>query len=66
MDEAVEMPSRFLNCFPHVVVDVHVEDVRDEVERILIIGYFSVKTSEIEPIGQVVLVDLAKVLVATG
>ena len=66
MHEAVEVPRRFLDGFPHIVVDVHVEDVRDEVERILIIGYFGIKAGEVEAIGQVVFVDLAEVLVSAG
>lgn len=49
----------------HVVVDLHVEDVCDEIKSILVVLYFRVKASQVEAVCQVVLVDLAEVLITT-
>lgn len=57
------MPCRLFYLFPHVIVAVEVEDVRYEIERILVVLDFSVKTRKIEAIGKVLFVNLAKVFV---
>jgi hypothetical protein len=57
--------SRLLNGIPHVVVAVKIEDISDEVKCVLVILHVGVETGEVESIGQVLFVDLAKVLVAT-
>jgi hypothetical protein len=49
----------------HVVFAVEVEYIGHKVERILIILHFGVEAGQIEPIGQVLFVDLAEVLVAS-
>lgn len=59
------MAGSFLDGFAHVVVAIDVKDVGDQVESILIILYLGVQTRQVEPIGQVLLVDLAKVLVSS-
>ena len=53
-----------LDLFSHVVIDFHVEDVCDEIQCILIVLHFCVKSSQVEAIRKIVLVDLAKVFVS--
>lgn len=65
MDETVQVPSRLLYCFPHVIVAVKVEDIRDEVEGVLVVLDLGVEPGQVEPIGDVVLVDFAKVFIAS-
>ena len=60
------MPRRFLNLFPHVLIAVQVKHVRYKIESILIVLDISVKPCKVEPICEVVFIDLAKVLVASG
>ena len=64
--EAVEVPGRLLDLFAHLVFAVEVEDICDEIKCVLIILHFSVEAGEIETVGQIFFVDLAKVFVATG
>ena len=66
VNKAVEMAGRLFDCFAHVVFTVKVEDVCDEIESILVVLNLGVETSEIETVCQVLLVDLAEVLVSTG
>lgn len=63
MDETIQVPSRFLYCLTHLVVTVKVKHVGNEVHRILIVLDFRVQASQVEPVGKILLVDLAKVLV---
>jgi len=65
MHKPVQMPRALLDLLAHVIVHLHVEDVRNEVQCILIILHFRVKASEVEPVRQVIFVDLAEVLIAT-
>lgn len=58
------MAGRLLYGLPHVVVAVEVEDVCDKIEGILVVLNFRVKAGQVEAIGEIVLVDLAEVLVA--
>jgi len=60
------MPRRLLDLFPHLIVAVEVKHIGDEIERILIVLDLGVEASEVEAICQVVLVNLAKVLVSAG
>jgi hypothetical protein len=66
VDESIQVPGRLLDRLPHLIIAVEVEDVRDEVQRILVILYFRVQTSQVEPISQIVLINLAEVLIASG
>jgi hypothetical protein len=59
------MPSRLLYGFSHLIVAVQVEHVRDEIQRILVVLHLRIEPREVEPVRQVILVDLAKVLVAS-
>jgi hypothetical protein len=63
--QTVQMPRRLLNLFPHIVVAVEVEDIRDEVEGILVVLDFGIEARQVEAVGEVFFVDLAEVLVAS-
>lgn len=65
MNETVQVPGRLLYCFPHIIVAVEVEDIGDEVESILVVLDLGVEARQVEPIRDVVLVDFAKVLIAS-
>ena len=65
MNQTVEMPCTFLNLLAHIIVDLHVEDIRHEIQRILIVLYLRIEARKIEPISQIILVDLAEVLIAS-
>ena len=65
MHEAIEVTSTFLDLLSHVIVNFHIEYVRDQVQCILIVLHFGVQAGKIESIRQVILIDLAKVLIAT-
>jgi hypothetical protein len=57
--------GRLLNGFPHLIVAVQIEDISDEVQRVLVILYLRVEARQVETIGEVVLVNLTKVLIAS-
>lgn len=59
------MPRRLLDRFAHLIVAVQVEHVGDKVERILVILDLGVQPRQVEAVSQVILVDLAEVLVAS-
>lgn len=58
------MAGRLLYGLSHVIVAVEVEDVGDEIEGVLVVLNFRVEASQVEAIGEIVLVDFAEVLVA--
>lgn len=58
------MPCTLLNLLAHIIVDLHIKDVGHEIQRILIVLHFRIEAREIESISQIILVDLAEVLVA--
>lgn len=66
MHKTVEMPRTLLNLLAHIVVDFHVEDIRHEIQCILVVLHLRVEPSQVEPIREIVFVDLAEVLIATG
>lgn len=63
--KAIEMPRTLLNLFAHVVINFHVEDIRDEIEGVLVVLYFRIEPSQVEAVRQVVFVDLAEVFIST-
>lgn len=65
MHQAVQVPGRTLNGLAHIIVAVEVEDIRHQIERILVVLDLGVEAGQVEAIRQVVLVDLAKVFVAS-
>lgn len=58
------MPSRLLDRLAHLIVAVQVEHIRHQVQGILIVLHLRVEARQVEAVGQIVLVDLAEVLVA--
>lgn len=58
------MPRTLLNRLPHLIVAVKIENIGDEIESVLVVLDLGVETCEVEAVGQVVLVDLAEVLIA--
>jgi hypothetical protein len=64
--EAVQRAGRLFNRLALFVLAVDVKHIVDEVKRMLVVRHLRVKAGEVEPVGQVVLVNLAKVLVAAG
>ena len=65
MHQPVEMACALLDLLPHIVVDFHVEDIRHQVEGILVILHFGVEACKVKSVGEVVLVDFAKVFIAS-
>jgi len=66
MYEAVQLPGRVLYLISELVVAVHVEDVGDEVEGILVVADLEIEACEVEAVGEIIFVDLTEVLVALG
>jgi len=66
VDETVEMSSRLLDLLPHLIIAVKVENVRHQVERVLVMLHLGVKVRKVEPVGKVIFIDFAEVLVASG
>ena len=64
MHEAIQVPRRLLDGLAHLIVALEVKDIGDEIQGILVILDFRVKARQVEPVGEVVFVDFAKVLVA--
>lgn len=63
MDKTVEMSSRFFNLFPHLIVAVQVENIRHQIESILVVLHLSVEASEVETVGKIIFIDFAKILI---
>jgi hypothetical protein len=66
MNKAVQVSSRLFYRLPHLIIAVQVENVGDEIQSILVILDLSVQARQVEAIREVVLVDLAEVLIAAG
>lgn len=60
------MPGRFFYRLAHLVVAVEIEDVGHQVQRILVVLDLGVEARQVEAVRQILLVDLAEVLVAAG
>lgn len=64
VNQTIQMARRFLNLLAQVIICIEIENIRHEVQRILIVGYFGVQTGKVEAVGQVFLVDLTEVLIS--
>ena len=64
VNQTVEMPGRFFDLLPHVIVTVEVEDIGDKVESVLVVLNISVESRQIEAVCEVVFVNLTVVFVA--
>lgn len=60
------MPSGFFDRLAHLIIAVEIEDIVDEVEGVLVVVDFGVEASEVEAVGEILLVDLAEVFIAAG
>lgn len=63
MHQAIQMPRRFFDRLPHVVIAIEVEHISHQVEGILVVLDVRVKAREVEAVGKVVFIYLAEVLV---
>lgn len=59
------MTSRLLNSLSHLVVAVEVEYIRDEIQGILVVLNLSVEAGEVEPVSEIIFIDLTEIFVAT-
>lgn len=59
------MPRGLLDRLPHVVIAIEVENIRHQVEGILVVLNVCIEAGEIEAVGEVVFVYLAEVLVTS-
>ena len=66
MDQAVQVPRRFLDLLSHIIVAIQVKDISDEVKSVLIILDVRVEPSKVEAVCEVVFIDLAKVFITSG
>lgn len=64
MYKAVKVSSALFNLLTHVIVDLHVEDVGNEIQCILVILDFGVEAGQVEAVGQIILIDFAKIFIA--
>jgi hypothetical protein len=65
VDKAVQMARRPLNMVARLVVAVEVEHVRDQVQCMLVVLHLGIEACQVEAVREVVLVNLAKVLIAS-
>jgi hypothetical protein len=59
------VPGGLFDRLAHVVFAVEVEDVGDQVQRVLVVVDFRVETCKVEAVGYVFFVDFAEVFIAT-
>lgn len=64
VNKSVKVPSRFLDCLAHLIITVEVEDICDEVKCVLVVLDLGIESSQVESVGEVVLVDFAEVLIS--
>ena len=60
------MPRRLLDLFPHIIVAVEIENVRYQIEGILVVLHFGVQAGKVEAVGKILFVNLAKIFVSPG
>lgn len=65
MYQTVKMTSGFLDLLSKIIVGIEVEHVGHKVKRILIVRDLGLQPREVKPIGQVIFVDLAEILVSS-
>ena len=58
------MPGSLLDLFAHVIIAVKVENIGYQVQSVLKILNLTIEAREVESIGQVLLVNIAKILIA--
>lgn len=63
MHKAVQVPCALLDHLPQLVLAVHVKHIGNDIQGIVVVLHFRLQARKVKPIVQIVLVDLAKVLV---
>lgn len=63
MNYSIKMPCGLFDLLSHVILAVKVEDIGNEVQRILVVLYFGVQAGKIKAIRKVILIYLAEVLI---
>lgn len=66
MHQTIEVSCTSLDLITHIVVYLHVKDICDEIQCILVVLDLSIESCEVESIREVVLIYLAIVLVTTS
>ena len=64
MYQAVKVAGRLLDSLAHIIVAVEIEDISYEVQGVLVILHLGIEARQVKAVGEVVLVDLAEVLIA--
>ena len=59
------MSGALLYLLTHLIVDLHVKDIGNEVERILVVLNFGIETGQVETISEIVLIDFTEVFIST-
>lgn len=59
------MAGGFLDLLSHLIIAVDVKDIRNKIESVLIVLNFGVEAREVETVGQILFINLTKVLVPT-
>lgn len=65
MHQTVQVASALLDLFSHIIIDLHVEDVRDKVQCILIVLNFGVQSRQVESVREIIFVNFAEVLISS-
>ena len=65
MHQSIKMACALLDLLTHLIIDVHVEDIGHEIERVLVVLHFGVEPSQIEAVSEVILVNFAEVFISS-
>lgn len=63
MNQAIQVSRRFLDCLPHLIIAVEIEDICYKIQCILVVLNLGVQASKVESICQVLFIDFTKVFV---
>jgi hypothetical protein len=63
--ETIQVAGGLLDLLAEIIVGIQVENVGHEVKRILVVRDLGVEAREVEAIGQIIFIDLTKVLIST-
>ena len=66
MNQSIEVTGGFFDLLTQIVVGIKVENVSHKVKGVLVVGNLGVQPGEVKPIGQVILVDFAKVFITAA
>lgn len=66
MHQTVKVPCRLLDGLSHLIIAVEVEDIRNQIEGILVVLNLGVQASQVEPVREIFFIDFAEVLITAG